>query len=200
MAKNQPRKAPDYKARTAGPGKASARTDLSGNQPLRVPTGLPYGEAGRLRTLQQAISLPEASAPGIQPVPLSGQPEGMGEAVPPTDPRAIVDAVASAPSLNSPEVIHTAREAAIAMEMAFGANGGRMSASAWKMLMELKQRAMMEPRGMGSMNVDPDFEQTVETFGLTPDVDALDDEPFDDDDVPSPGQLNPMAAGDEEIV
>ncbi len=40
----------------SGPGKLSQRTDLA--QPVRVPTGGPYGQAQRLAQQQQAAPLP----------------------------------------------------------------------------------------------------------------------------------------------
>ena len=64
------------RARKAGP--SANRTDLaqpapptpgpSQVQPVTVPTGLPYGEAGQLRTAQQAQPLP-ATGPGTTPIP-----------------------------------------------------------------------------------------------------------------------------------
>lgn len=49
----------------SGPGALSERTDI---QPLRAPTGLPYGESGALTDLQRAAPLPD-SAPSASPPP-----------------------------------------------------------------------------------------------------------------------------------
>lgn len=51
-------------SRQGTPGTAyTNRTDLAENrQPVRVPTGQPYGEAGRQEQAQQAMPLPDLSA------------------------------------------------------------------------------------------------------------------------------------------
>lgn len=91
MADRKPHKAPDMVARVGGPGALAKRTDLQGNQPLRVPTGLPYGSAGQIRTLEQTVNLPQATptpnpAVGAQGPNVSG---GGGQ----MDPRALLSLV-----------------------------------------------------------------------------------------------------------
>lgn len=44
----------------SGPGPLSQRTDI---QPLRAPTGMPYGEQGPLLDAQRAVPLPESNPP-----------------------------------------------------------------------------------------------------------------------------------------
>lgn len=62
MARGGPR-TPTNPAPVSGPGALSQRTDGGpGKQPLRTPTGLPYGEAGALTQLQK--SAPLAASPG----------------------------------------------------------------------------------------------------------------------------------------
>jgi hypothetical protein len=51
----------------SGPGALSQRVD---RQPLRAPTGLPYGEAGALMAAQRSAPLPEAPRPS--PVNITG--------------------------------------------------------------------------------------------------------------------------------
>ena len=46
----------------AGPGALSQRTDT---QAITTPTGLPYGEAGALRSAQQAQPLPATPTPNV---------------------------------------------------------------------------------------------------------------------------------------
>jgi hypothetical protein len=46
----------------AGPGALSQRTDT---QAITTPTGLPYGEAGQLRSAQQAAPLPATPTPNV---------------------------------------------------------------------------------------------------------------------------------------
>lgn len=52
---------PRSPAPVSGPGALSQRTD--GQQPVRVPTGGPYGQAGQLAAAQRAQPLPAVSAP-----------------------------------------------------------------------------------------------------------------------------------------
>lgn len=49
----------------SGPGALSQRTDI---QPMRAPTGLPYGESGMLQQAQRDAPLPE-SGPSAAPPP-----------------------------------------------------------------------------------------------------------------------------------
>lgn len=51
----------------SGPGALSERTD---KQPLRAPTGMPYGEAGALLDAQRQAPLPD-SGPATQLTPLN---------------------------------------------------------------------------------------------------------------------------------
>ena len=55
----------------SGPGRLARRTDLSPvEQPIRTPTGMPYGEAGALEQQQRAAPMQAAGAPtGGGPVP-----------------------------------------------------------------------------------------------------------------------------------
>jgi len=46
----------------SGPGALSRRSDT---QAISTPTGLPYGEAGALRSAQQAVPLPQTPTPNI---------------------------------------------------------------------------------------------------------------------------------------
>jgi hypothetical protein len=52
----------------SGPGALSQRTDI---QPLRSPTGLPYGESGALTDLQRQAPLPESNPASPPPPRLS---------------------------------------------------------------------------------------------------------------------------------
>jgi len=54
----------------SGPGQFSQRTDQAPGQPVRVPTGLPYGKAKQLEQAQQAVPLP--ASPGGTPPPSLG--------------------------------------------------------------------------------------------------------------------------------
>ena len=54
----------------SGPGAMSQRTDI---QPMRAPTGLPYGEAGALMQAQRQAPLPE-SGPQTTPPPTLAEP------------------------------------------------------------------------------------------------------------------------------
>ena len=60
----------------SGPSALSQRTDLApGGQPVRVPTGQPYGERSRLISQQQAAPMHSGSpAPGGAPTPPGGGP------------------------------------------------------------------------------------------------------------------------------
>lgn len=69
--------APDFKARVGGPGAMSQRTDKSGNQPVRVATGQPYGSAKQQESLQQAVSLPQDAGPQGGPAGLTGASGGV---------------------------------------------------------------------------------------------------------------------------
>jgi hypothetical protein len=61
---------PSNPAPVSGPGALSKRTD---GQPIRVPTGMPYGEAGALEQLQRSAPL-AASPGGNTPVPPGAAP------------------------------------------------------------------------------------------------------------------------------
>jgi hypothetical protein len=77
----------------AGPGALSQRTDLQGSQPIRVATGLPYGEAGKQRMLQQQIALPETNplqAPAGAVNPSGNPPNATSQ---PVDPRQLLSMV-----------------------------------------------------------------------------------------------------------
>lgn len=56
----------------SGPGQFSARTDTAPGQPVRVPTGLPYGQAKQLEQAQSAVALPALAQPGSPPSPAGG--------------------------------------------------------------------------------------------------------------------------------
>lgn len=71
MARGGPR-TPSNPAPVSGPGALSQRTDGGpGKQPLRTPTGLPYGEGGALTQLQKSAPL-AASPGGNAPAPAGG--------------------------------------------------------------------------------------------------------------------------------
>jgi len=53
-----------------GPGQFSQRIDQSPGQPIRVPTGLPYGKAKQLEQAQSAVPLP--ASPGGASLPSPG--------------------------------------------------------------------------------------------------------------------------------
>ena len=58
------------KTSVSGPGSQSQRTDVGPQQqPIRVPTGQPYGQAKQLENMQQAVSIPnlEPDQPGRPP-------------------------------------------------------------------------------------------------------------------------------------
>lgn len=57
---------PSNPAPASGPGALSRRTDGGPSQPVRTPTGMPYGEAGELARLQRAAPL---AASGGTPTP-----------------------------------------------------------------------------------------------------------------------------------
>jgi hypothetical protein len=57
----------------SGPGALSQRTDI---QPVRTPTGLPYGEAGALTASQQQAPLPESGPATSAPPPKLSEPTG----------------------------------------------------------------------------------------------------------------------------
>lgn len=71
-----PRQEPDYRARVGGPGPMAERTDMQGSQPIRVPTGLGYGEAGQIRAAQQSMRLPEQTQGLVAPEAAAGSPAG----------------------------------------------------------------------------------------------------------------------------
>lgn len=78
MASGGPR-TPTNPAPVSGPGALSRRTDGGpGKQPIRTPTGMPYGEGGALTQLQQAIPL-AATPGGTTP----GPPGAVGPSGPP---------------------------------------------------------------------------------------------------------------------
>lgn len=72
----------------SGPGPMSQRTD---KQPMRAPTGLPYGDAGKLMAAQQAVPLPDTTPDPGSPPPVMlhadtqnpGQPVTAGAAMGP---------------------------------------------------------------------------------------------------------------------
>jgi len=74
---------PDFKARVAGPGAQSKRTDLQGSQPIRVPTGLAYGERKSMIAAQQAVPLPSSQGPALPSGPSAPGPSPQG--APPDD-------------------------------------------------------------------------------------------------------------------
>lgn len=70
---------PGAVAPPGGPGPLSTRTDRSPGQPIRVPTGVPYGQAKQIENAQQAIRLPQLAGGGVgtppaTPVPQPGSP------------------------------------------------------------------------------------------------------------------------------
>lgn len=70
---------PSNPAPVSGPGALSQRTDGGpGKQPIRTPTGLPYGEGGALTQLQRAVPL--AASPGGNATPAAAA--GAGTAGP----------------------------------------------------------------------------------------------------------------------
>lgn len=71
MAQGGPR-TPTNPAPVSGPGALSQRTDGGPSQPIRTPTGLPYGEGQALTDLQRAAPL-AASPGGGTPVPAGAQ-------------------------------------------------------------------------------------------------------------------------------
>lgn len=80
MARGGPR-TPTNPAPVSGPGALSQRTDGGpGKQPLRTPTGMPYGEGGALTQLQKGAPL--AASPGGATTPQAG---GAGPAGPPAN-------------------------------------------------------------------------------------------------------------------
>lgn len=69
----------------SGPGALSQRTDMS--QPVRVPTGLPYGQAGALAQQEQASAVaqdPSVPASAAATAPAQSPVQAMG-AQPPAD-------------------------------------------------------------------------------------------------------------------
>ena len=72
---------PNQPAAVSGPGEFSARTDGGPTQPVRVPTGGPYGQATDLRQQQQAAPLPRQGSPAV---PTSGGRQGRQPTI--TDP------------------------------------------------------------------------------------------------------------------
>jgi hypothetical protein len=64
------RSAPPQRDGNPGGARYDNRTDLAmegGSQPVRTPTGQPYGQAQALTEAQQAMPLPEAPAPPMAP-------------------------------------------------------------------------------------------------------------------------------------
>lgn len=178
---NGGRKPQDFQQRTGGPGRFSARTDLSGNQPVRVPTGLPYGEAGKMRALQQTIALPESGGPGpaMPPTPNGG---GLAPA-PPVDPamaKDVLRAVSDSPMERSKRQV-TAETAALALENLIASTPGGVSATLMGYLMELKRESLRAPRSqLAELDLDDRVEDEMENFGL----DGLMDEVADLDQEP----------------
>jgi hypothetical protein len=69
---------PENPAPVSGPGRLSQRTD--GGQPIRVPSGMNYGEAGRLREIQQSAPMeqnpvgpPASQTQGGPPTTMEGR-------------------------------------------------------------------------------------------------------------------------------
>lgn len=62
---------PTNPAPVSGPGALSRRTD--GKQPVRVPTGLPYGEAGQMAQAQQAFPLAQSDGGNVAAPAGAGQ-------------------------------------------------------------------------------------------------------------------------------
>lgn len=65
----------------SGPGALSKRTDQSPSQPMRVPTGLPYGDAGAMHQQEQAA--PMAATTQASQVPAAAMPPSSPTAQPP---------------------------------------------------------------------------------------------------------------------
>lgn len=95
---------PSNPAPVSGPGPLSRRTDGGpGGQPVRTPTGLPYGEAGELAQAQRAAPL--AESPGgadVTGVPVANL-VGFGE--PTTEPGTPVTAGAALGAGPGPEAL-----------------------------------------------------------------------------------------------
>lgn len=72
---------PSNPAPVSGPGPLSRRTDGGpGGQPVRTPTGLPYGEAGELTQAQRGAPLAESPGGGDFAAAVSAEPMiGFGE-------------------------------------------------------------------------------------------------------------------------
>lgn len=62
----------------SGPGPMSQRVD---KQPMRAPTGMPYGEAGALMQSQRDAPLPESNPAAPPPVELGAPTERPGQPV-----------------------------------------------------------------------------------------------------------------------
>lgn len=57
----------------SGPGAMSQRTDMGPNQqPIRVPTGQPYGKAKQLENMQQSVAVPNLMGDQPGPTPMGG--------------------------------------------------------------------------------------------------------------------------------
>lgn len=72
---------PANPAPVSGPGALSQRTDGGPGQPVRAVTGLPYGQAQQLQSIQQAAPM-SASPGGLQAQPAAGGGAGGAGAVP----------------------------------------------------------------------------------------------------------------------
>lgn len=84
----------------SGPGAMSQRVD---KQPMRAPTGMPYGEAGALMDAQRAAPLPTTPTPNITgldaPTAAPGQPVTAGAAFGPgPGPEALSTAAVGQPA------------------------------------------------------------------------------------------------------
>lgn len=85
---------PSNPAPVSGPGALSRRTD--GKQPVRVPTGLPYGEAGQMAAAQQAFPLAQSDGGNVAPPAAAAQPPTIPFGAPTAQPDVPVTAGANA--------------------------------------------------------------------------------------------------------
>lgn len=94
MASKGGQQAPNFKVPAPANG---ARTDMSGQQGVKVPTGLGYGQGGELRQLQQQVPLP-AVAPSSGPSSSSPPTQAPGPQ-PSSDPTGdIINLISSHPT------------------------------------------------------------------------------------------------------
>jgi hypothetical protein len=73
---------PSSPAAVSGPGALARRTDGGPSQPVRTPTGLPYGLAGQLQAGQQVQPLPGPAGPGTSSSATSGPTPSPGVGAP----------------------------------------------------------------------------------------------------------------------